>query len=269
MIETLLVDDEELPRRELREILSAEPDISIVGEASNGLRAVEQITEIKPQLVFLDIEMPGLNGFEVVNSLGSLPFIVFVTAYDQYAIQAFEMNAIDYLLKPVTPHRVQKTLSRVRQALEAADASHAAALHQLVAAVRHGSSGYISRIAVHKGPRIVLVSLRDIVYIGVEDKLAFAHTTNGRYLINRTISDLEQSLGGEGFFRINRGSIVNLEYVVEIIPWFSGTCKLKLADGKELPLSRDRVPRLKEIVGVLKHSSGHLPHRVPPPEGEV
>src|SRR5436853_13480 len=171
MIETLLIDDEELPRRELRQILSGEADINIVGEASNGLQAVERITEIRPKLVFLDIEMPGLNGFEVVNSLGYLPFVVFVTAYDQYAIQAFEMNAVDYLIK-------------------------------------------------------------------------------------RTISELEQSLEGEGFFRINRSSLVNLEYLAEIIPWFSGTCKLKLADGRELPLSRERVPRLKELVGILKHGSG-------------
>ncbi|PYP83526.1 MAG: hypothetical protein DMF61_23175 [Blastocatellia bacterium AA13] len=256
MIETLLIDDEELPRRELRQILSGEADINIVGEASNGLQAVERITEIRPKLVFLDIEMPGLNGFEVVNSLGYLPFVVFVTAYDQYAIQAFEMNAVDYLLKPVTPERVQKTLARVRQSLEAADASHATALHQLVAAVRRGSTGYISRIAVHKGQRTVLVSLRDIVYIGMEDKLVFVYTSSDRYLINRTISELEQSLEGEGFFRINRSSLVNLEYLAEIIPWFSGTCKLKLADGRELPLSRERVPRLKELVGILKHGSG-------------
>lgn len=257
MIETLLIDDEELPRSELRQILSFEADINIVGEASNGLQAVELITAMRPDLVFMDIEMPGLNGFEVVNSLGYLPFVVFITAYDQYAIRAFEMNAIDYLLKPVTPDRVQKTLSRIRQAPPAADSSHAAALHQLVEAVRRGSSGYISRIAVHKGPRIVLVSLRDIVYIGMEDKLVFVYTSSDRYLINRTVSELDQSLDGEGFFRINRSSIVNLEYLTEIIPWFSGTCKLKLANGTELPLSRERVPRLKELVGIMKHGSGN------------
>lgn len=254
MIETLLVDDEELARRELLDILSAEPDITVVGEAINGLQAVELIEHLKPQLVFLDIEMPGLNGFEVVNSLSYLPVIIFATAYDQYAIQAFEMNAVDYLMKPVTPGRVQMSLSRVRQIRQAGEASHAEALHNLVATVRRGNSSYVSRVAVHKGPRIVLVSLRDITSICVEDKLVFVHTSGGRYLINRTISELEQALGDEGFFRTSRSAIINLEYLVEIIPWFSGTCKLKLVDGSELPLSRERVPRLKEMVGILKRS---------------
>jgi DNA-binding LytR/AlgR family response regulator len=253
MIRTLIVDDEELARRELRESLRTEADIMLVGEAANGLKAIEAIEQLQPDLLFIDIEMPGLNGFEVLNSVNRIPATIFVTAYDQYAIQAFEVNAVDYLLKPVTPARLQKTLARARQNLQGGGtAIQAAAVHQLLTALQNPQSNYISRIAVQKGKHIVLLRLRDIIYIGVEDKLVFVYTSAGRFLVNKTIAELEQSLARDGFIRINRGTILNLDYLVEIIPWFSATCMLKLSNGQELPLSRERVPHLKKAVGLLK-----------------
>ncbi|MEN3332112.1 MAG: two-component system, LytTR family, response regulator [Blastocatellia bacterium] len=251
---TLLVDDEELARRELRDRLAGEADIEIIGEATNGLEAVEVIARLQPELLFIDIEMPGLNGFEVVNSLSHFPLIIFVTAYDQYAIRAFEVNAIDYLLKPVTAARLQKTLGRVRQALHSEDISQGQAVQQLLSALHRSQSSYISRIAVQKGRHVMLVRLRDIIYITVEDKLVFVYTATGRFLINKTLAELEQALNQEGFLRINRSTILNLDFLVEIIPWFSATCMLKLTNGLELPLSRERVPHLKKAVGLLKHS---------------
>lgn len=250
----LVADDEELARRELNDILSLEQDVEIVGQAANGLEAVERAEQLRPDLIFLDIEMPGLNGFEVINSLRQLPRIVFVTAYDQYAIRAFEVNAIDYLLKPVSSARVRRTLERARQ-VEAAEAdidSHAIALQRLTEAIQQGQPNRLTRLAVNKGRRIVLVRLCDIVYIKVEDKLVYVYTLSDRFMINKTISELEKSLSHDSFFRINRSTIVNLEYLAEIIPWFSATCMLKMSNGLELPLSRERVAHLKEAVGLLK-----------------
>jgi DNA-binding LytR/AlgR family response regulator len=247
-----VVDDEGLARQALRETLSGEQDIKVIGEASNGLEAVTQITELHPDLVFLDIEMPGLNGFEVVNSLERVPPTVFVTAYDKYAIQAFEVNAIDYLLKPVTSERVRNTLARVRIALQGKGISQPAALQQLVAELQRHTPRYISRLAVHKQKRVLLVRVRDILYIKVEDKIVFVFTEDGRFLINRTIIDLNNLLSAEGFFQVNRSTIINLDNLVEIIPWFSGTARLKLSNGLELSLSRERVPHLKELVGLSK-----------------
>jgi DNA-binding LytR/AlgR family response regulator len=252
MMQVLLVDDEELSRKELYNLLLTEPDINIIGEAVNGIEAVEQISRLKPDLVFLDIEMPGLNGFEVINSLNDLPIIVFVTAYDQYAIQAFEINALDYLLKPVSTIRAKKTVARVREKLNQDKSDQLTAIQNLSIALRQHQPTYISRLAAYKGTHCVLISLSDIIYINVEDKLVFVHTATDRFLINRTITDLEQVLTVQGFFQINRGTIINLEYLSEIIPWFSGTFKLKLSNSLELHLSRDRASHLKEVVGLLK-----------------
>jgi DNA-binding LytR/AlgR family response regulator len=255
MMQVLLVDDEELSRKELYSLLLTEPDINIIGEAVNGIEAVEQITRLKPDLVFLDIEMPGLNGFEVVNSLNDLPIIVFVTAYDQYAIQAFEINALDYLLKPVRTIRAKKTVARVREKLNQDKTHQIKAIQNLSIALRQHQPTYLSRLAAYKGTHCVLIGLRDIIYISVEDKLVFVHTAIDRFLINRTITDLEQVLTVQGFFQINRGTIINLEYLSEIIPCFSGTFKLKLANGLELQLTRDRASHLKEVVGLLKQGT--------------
>jgi DNA-binding LytR/AlgR family response regulator len=252
MPEALLVDDEALARQQLREVLAAEPDIHIAGEASNGLEAIEMIGRLDPDLVFLDIEMPGLNGFEVVNSLKQCPRIIFVTAYDQYAIRAFEVNAVDYLLKPVTPVRLHKSLERIREAATGDSEFDAAALQQLVSRLNRLSRKHVSRLAAHKGNHIVLVNISDILYARVEDKLVFIYAKSGRLLINRSLSELEELLSPEGFFRINRSTIINLECLVEIIPWFSGTCKLKLSTQEEMTVSRERVRHLKENVGLLK-----------------
>lgn len=257
MIKTLIVDDEELARRELREMLATVADIQIVAEAANGLEAVEQIITHEPELVFLDIEMPGLNGLEVVNSLNCPPVIIFVTAYEQYAIQAFEAHALDYLLKPLTMERLVKTLMRVRKSFQhdGGDAQTAAMQRLLAQLQQQPRASYLSRIAVQKGPRIVLVSLRDIVLLTVEDKLVFVYTASGRFLINKTIYELAQMLTPQGFFQISRGTIINLEFMTELLPWFSGTYKVKLTNNQELQVSRERAPLLKEAVGIWKHNS--------------
>jgi DNA-binding LytR/AlgR family response regulator len=250
MFRALIVDDEELARKELREILTEAPEIEIIGEAANGLQAVEQITRLQPDIVFLDIEMPGLNGFEVVNAVNSPPEIIFVTAYDHYAVQAFEINAVDYLLKPVSPDRVRKAITRFCGEGRPSQSAEEQTRQQMLLSMQIRNPSCISRIAAYKGPNISLVNIADIITVKVEEKLVFIYTKTGRFIINKTISEMEQFLSLKDFFRINRSTLLNLNYLSEIIPWFSGTYKLKLDTGEELSLSRERVRKFKETVGL-------------------
>jgi two-component system, LytTR family, response regulator len=247
VIHALLVDDEELARRSLKTALAAEPDVEVVAEASNGVEALERIAAHQPDVVFLDIEMPGLNGFEVLDNLQAAPLIVFVTAYDEYAVRAFETNASDYVLKPIQQARVAQAVERVRVSLARGAGSNADMLRKLVAELRPGAP---RKIAAKKGKRIVLLALKDVIRAAIDDKLVFLHTADDRYLTEKTIGELEELLEAGGFFRISRGELVNLEYVREIVPWFSGTYKVKLSTGAELDVSRDRGRRLKEVMGI-------------------
>lgn len=247
MIRAVVVDDEELARRSLIAVLRGEPDIEIVAEAANGLEALERIGEHEPAVVFLDIEMPGLNGFEVLENLKAAPLIVFVTAYDEYAVRAFEASAIDYLLKPIQPQRVHQAVERVRASIERGTAPGAEALRKLLADLRPAAP---RKIAARKGKRIVLLSLKEITRAAIEDKLVFLHTANERFLTDKSIAELETQLETGGFFRISRGELVNLEYVREIVPWFSGTFKVRLSTGVELDVSRERGRLLKEILNI-------------------
>ncbi|MFN0101771.1 MAG: LytR/AlgR family response regulator transcription factor [Bryobacteraceae bacterium] len=246
MIRALVVDDEDLPRLQLRNMLSKYLDLD-VAEASDGVEALERIQEIRPDVVFLDIEMPGLTGFEVLQNLSGTPLIVFATAYDEYAIKAFEANAIDYLLKPIQPARLTQTLHRIRAALQDRPATYEAGLRKALLDVRRGPP---TRIAVRKNKRIILLPLRSVLWAGVEDRLVFLHTANERHLTDKTIGDLEEMLKKTGFFRVNRSDLVNLEYVRELAPWSSGTFRLTLTNGAELSVSRDRVRQLKSIIGL-------------------
>ncbi|HEY6391476.1 MAG TPA: LytTR family DNA-binding domain-containing protein [Bryobacteraceae bacterium] len=247
MIRAVVVDDEELARRSLKTALAIEQDLEVVAEASNGLEALERISEHEPDVVFLDIEMPGLNGFEVLANLKAAPLIVFVTAYDEYAVRAFEANAIDYLLKPTQPQRVVHAVERVRAALGKGTGSNAEALRKLLAELRPAGP---RKIAARKGKRIVLLPLKEVMRAAIEDKLVFLHTAGERYLTDKSVGELETQLESCGFFRISRGELVNLEYVTEIVPWFSGTYKIRLTTGAELDVSRDRGRRLKEVMNI-------------------
>ena len=241
MIRTLLVDDEDLARSALRRALADAADIQIVGEAVVGIEALEKIAELKPDLVLLDIEMPGFSGFEVLQQLADPPAVVFVTAYDEYAVRAFEANAVDYLLKPLRPERLDRALDRVRRGTQRRAAAGEVARER---------TGPPRRLAARRGKRIVIVPLRDIVRIEIEDKLVFACTATERLLVEKTIGELETHLAPAGFLRINRGELVNLEAVRELIPWFSGTWRVKLSNNEERDVSRERARQLKEAMGV-------------------
>ena len=249
-IRTLLVDDEDLARSTLRRALGSSGDIEIVGEASNGIEAIEIIGDLRPDLVFLDIEMPGFNGFEVVQQLTAPPVIVFATAYDEYAVRAFEANAIDYLLKPVQPGRLERTLSRVRQRIPAGSSIPVNSDLRDIRMLVGERAGPLRRIAARRGKRIVIIPLREVIRVEIEDKLVFAVTASDRLLLEKTITELETMLEPVGFLRISRGELVNLETVKELVPWFFGTWRVKLMNGEERDVSRERARQLKEAMGI-------------------
>ncbi len=256
MIRTLLVDDEELARATMKRALLAAAEFDgfeIVGEAANGVEALEAVEEYRPDLIFLDIEMPGFGGFEVIQQLSNVPAIVFVTAYDEYAVRAFEANALDYLLKPVQPERLQRALGRIRQRFTTTAAERSReqdARMAEVIALAANRSGPLKRLAARRGKRIAIVPLREIIRIEIEDKLVFACTAKERLLIEKSIGELEEMLQPSGFLRISRGELVNLEMVRELAPYFSGTWRVKLANGEERDVSRERAKQLKEAMGV-------------------
>ena len=260
MIRTLLVDDEELARSTLKRALAAAPEFEgfeIVGEASNGPEALEEIEEHRPDLIFLDIEMPGFSGFEVIQQLskaqpGALPAIIFVTAYDEYAVRAFEANALDYLLKPVQPERLQRALERIRQRFAGRSSDRLAEQNAAIAEIVAQRAGPVKRLAARRGKRIVIVPLREVVRIEIDDKLVFVCTlAKERLLIDKSDrGELETMLEPVGFLRISRGELVNVEMVRELAPYFSGTWRVKLANGEERDVSRERAKQLKEAMGV-------------------
>lgn len=247
MIRVLIIDDEELARRSLAGLLAAESDVEMLAEAANGLEALERIEELHPDAVFLDIEMPGLNGFDVLRNLANPPLVIFATAYDEFALKAFEANAVDYILKPLDPQRVKQSVERLRIALGREPGNQTEMLRRLLRELKPSGP---QKIAGRRGKRIVLLSPKEIVRAAIEDKLVFLYTGAERYLTDRTVGELEEELNACGFFRISRGELVNLDYVREFIPWFSGTAHIKLTNGEELEVSRERARELKSAMGI-------------------
>ena len=242
----LVVDDEELARARIKELLADIPDVEVAGEAENGLRAVDAVGELTPDVVILDIQMPGMDGFEVVEALTRAPLVIFATAFDEYAIKAFEVNSVDYLLKPISKERLGEAIERARSLLDDTPQLDDQ-MARLAGLIR---SREVRRLPVAKGKKIVLIDLDDIVWIGVEDELVFVHTACEKYMANVTMAELESRLDPRAFFRSHRSSIVNLNHIKEIVPWFSGKYKIVVDDEKksELVLSRARARGLREIL---------------------
>lgn len=254
MIRTILVDDELPAQDELNYLLSAYDDIEVVGTAGNAMDAVEAIYAHEPDLVFLDIQMPGKNGFHVLKAamgMKKTPLVIFVTAYDEYAIRAFEENAVDYVLKPVATNRLDSSLARVRKLLrpEAKDNS-GEMLKKLLADV--GIKPGITRISVEHSGRNVLLSPREIVYFNYENRRVHAGTKKGVYpcASDLTLDRLEERLGGFPFFRANRAQLVNLALVRTYAPWFNGKYVLTMNDEEEteITVSKARVRDFKEAI---------------------
>jgi two-component system, LytTR family, response regulator len=249
MIRILIVDDEEPARMQLRRLLETDAGVQIVGEAANGIEALERIPELRPDVVFLDIEMPGLTGFEVAGNLINPPLIVFATAFDEFAVKAFEENALDYILKPVQARRISQTLSRIRMSLGSGRSEYDGAMREVLGLMDRQRDTPVTRLAARRGKRIIVLSLPEVMYLRIEDKLVFAYAGKERFLVEKTVGELEQMLQGAGFYRIGRGELVNLAHVRELLPWFSGTYRVKLNEGTELDVSRDRARGLLQLMG--------------------
>ena len=247
-IRTIIVDDEELARHLLREYLSGEPDVEIVAECANGFDAVKLIAQHQPDLLFLDVQMPKLDGFEVLELIGSDIAVVFVTAYDQYATKAFDTSAVDYLLKPFDLERFKAALARVRQRIGAHTQSniHPSELRQ--AATPPGQ--YAQRIVVRDGTSLHVIPVNQLDYAEAQDDYVALHTRGKAHLKQQAISHLESSLDPGRFVRVHRSFLVNLERVAKVEPYTKDTRVAVLSDGSKIPVSRSGYLRLKELMQV-------------------
>ena len=242
----LIVDDEAPSRERLRRMLGEIESVEIVGEAEDGIQAVGMIEALLPDLVLLDIQMPGLDGFEVIEAVADPPPVIFVTAYDEYAIRAFEVNALDYLLKPFSRERLAKAIHRAQETL-AEEKDFEARLRPLLESLAD-QGRYLSRLAVRDRDRIRVLDVDEVDWIGIEGEQVMVHVEDRAYPIRRTLAELEARLDSAQFFRAHRSAIVNLSRVKEIIPWFKGSHKLRLTTGAEVDLSRSRARVLRKLL---------------------
>jgi two-component system, LytTR family, response regulator len=254
----VLVDDEELARALLREYISASADVEILAECANGFEAVKAITEKKPDLVFLDVQMPKLDGFEVLELIGPEVAVIFVTAYDQYAMRAFDEHAVDYLLKPFSLERFQTALERARERLTGKrslgeKASSMPAAEKLPAAelarAARPPQQFLQRIVVKDGARVHIIPVDRLDYAEAQDDYVSLHSQGQSYLKEQTISSLEAALDPTRFVRIHRSIIVNLERVAKIEPYAKDSRVAVLSDGTQLPVSRAGYERLRSLLG--------------------
>jgi two-component system LytT family response regulator len=244
----LIVDDEPPARERLKRLLADIEGVGLIGEAEDGVQAVEMIERERPDLVLLDIQMPGLDGFGVIEALADPPPIIFVTAYDEYAIRAFEVNALDYLLKPFSRERLEKAIRRAQEA-QVEEQGLATRLGPLLESLA-AQGRYLTRLAVrdYENARICVLGVSEVDWVGVEGEQVMVHVEDRAYPIRRTLTELEARLDPAHFFRAHRSVIVNLDRVKEIIPWFKGSHKLRLTTGAEVELSRTQARALRRIL---------------------
>jgi len=248
-IRTLIVDDEPIARRILRDELTSMGDVEIVGEAGNGSHALRQIAELRPDLVFLDLQMPGLGGFEVIQRLpeDALPIIIIVTAYDQHAIRAFEAGALDYLLKPVSQERLEKAVDRAR-ALRGRAREVAESLMQLNEMADPSSPLRHRKIVGRAGEEYYLVNLEDVLAFQAEREIVWIVTASRRYMATQTLRKIEARLHGSVFQRVHRNALVNVNHVRKMTPLTSQRWLLTLGNGQEFIVSKRQAHTVRQML---------------------
>lgn len=255
----LIVDDEPLARGRLS-LLLRESGAEVVGEASNGAESLERVGALRPDVLFLDIEMPGLDGFDVVDLLdpATRPAIVFVTAFDTYAVRAFDVHAVDYLTKPVRPARLKTALDRLADAAGRANAARRidAMLDDAAASPPPAESGAaLDVLTLKAGRKLWVLAAGDIARFEADSKITLAHPFPGRApgdrpgVVEFTLDALESRLDARTFVRVHRSVLVNVRAIRELVPWFSGTYRVRLSDGSEVPLARRRVASVRALLG--------------------
>jgi two-component system LytT family response regulator len=244
-LKCIIVDDEKLARDLLEEYLSQYPDIEVVATCKNGTEAIKEINSKKPDLLFLDVHMPGINGFEVLEKIKEQPWVIFTTAYDKYAVKAFEKNAVDYLLKPIEEDRFQKSIEKVMEK----GMDSVPDLSELLNDLAVGSPGKFSdSLYVQKSDKYYRISSSEVLYLEASGDYTIISTNNDQYVSSNGISKLEEKLDPQIFIRIHRSTIINQEHLKEIEKHFNGGLIVKMDNGKSFPVSRSYVKKIREKI---------------------
>lgn len=241
---TILVEDERLAREELKSLLKDYLEVDIIGEAKNGEEGIALIKEQKPDLVFLDINMPGMNGFEMLKHLEEIPRVIFVTAYDEYALKAFEVNALDYILKPVDPERLREAIQKLSTEDDFVSAQSAGI------ARKDRFLTVNDRVFIKDGEKCWFVELSKVRMLESDGNYVKVYFDNFRPLILRSLNSFEERLDPEHFFRANRKFIINLQWVSSIENWFNGGLQVELREGEKVEISRRQAIRFKELMSL-------------------
>lgn len=240
----LIVDDEKLARELLREYLEGFPEIEIIGESAKGNEAVELINKMKPDILFLDVQMPGMNGFDVLEEIDHEPYVIFTTAYDQYAIKAFEKNAVDYLLKPLDEERFRSAVNRALKRKTAEKGS----VEELLRSIKSDSRNFETHIFVQKSEKLFNLPVEEIVYLEASGDYTIITTRNDQFVSSSGIGKLEEIMDPDAFIRVHRSTIINLNYLKEIERHFNGGMIVKMQSGKSFPVSRTYAKLIRKKV---------------------
>jgi two-component system LytT family response regulator len=242
---TLLIEDERLAREELKSLLKDFMEIEIVGEARNGSEALEMIKKLSPDLLFLDINMPEMNGFEMIKHLEEIPQVIFVTAYDEFALKAFEVNALDYLLKPVDPKRLQEAIKKLSNSEEDFNSPS-----DVFLASKDRALTLEDKVFIKDGEKCWFIELRKIRMLESDGNYVKVYFDTSRPLLLRSLNSFEERLDARFFFRANRKFIINLQWVSSIENWFNGGLRVELMEGEKVEISRRQAIRFKEVMSL-------------------
>lgn len=244
-MKAILIDDERLARTELKSLLQNHEQIKIVGEAKNGIEGIELIESLKPDLIFLDIQMPELNGFEMLKKLEHIPKVIFTTAYDEYAIEAFKVNALDYLMKPVDPKNLENALAKLKETTEDDEftSKNLANRKDRVLTIK-------DRVFIKDGEKCFFPRLSDIRYFESHGNYIKVFFDENKPMILRSLNSLEDRLDANHFFRANRKYIINLNAITEVENWFNGGLQVTLTKGEKIEISRRQAIRFKDVMSI-------------------
>jgi two-component system LytT family response regulator len=242
VFKTLIIDDERLAREELKLLLKDYIEIEVIGEGKNAAEGIQLVQDLKPDLIFLDVSMPGMNGFEMIRQLEEIPHVIFVTAYDEYAIKAFEVNALDYIMKPVDPVRLKDAIQKLIGSEEDFDSANMPVLDR-----RDRYLTVEDRVFIKDGEKCWFIELSKVRMLESEGNYVKVYFDNFRPLILRSLNSFEDRLDPEFFFRANRKFIINLQWVSKVENWFNGGLQVELREGEKIEVSRRQAIRFKEM----------------------
>lgn len=250
-LRVFLVDDEPLAVKRLARLLKATGRVEVIGSTTDPQSALDSLSREAVDALFLDIQMPGMSGFELLSRLESQPLVIFTTAFDHYALRAFEVNSIDYLLKPIEAEQLDRALNKIERLRGSAPRADLREVVERLAAALQSAEGYPDKIASRAGERVQLIELARVTHFQAKDKLTYAVASGKSYVVDATIAQLEQKLDPRKFIRIHRATLLNVDHVQEVHSWFAGGVVVRLKDDKrtELPVARDRVRALKQRLG--------------------